>query len=137
MKQVKRLLLRRIQDFYIDGQRCANGISKNLPAAVRKKAVEILLDGLSVFMVRPFNLFVSVKEKSEADMRSVTVRYSWNLPPFRYTQLHYNINIPSFGNQKGAAQMRSPLFHDYDDNRFRVASLLVGEIPCGPYRLFN
>lgn len=110
MKQVKWLFLRRIQDFYIDGQRCANGISKNLPAAVRKQAVEILLDSLSVFTVQPIDFFVSVKEKIGADRLSVTVRYSWNLPPLRYTQLHYNINIPSFGNQKrGGANAKPPL----------------------------
>lgn len=57
MKQVKWLFLRRIQDFYIDGQRCANGISKNLTAAVRKQAVEILLDSLSVFTVQPIDFF--------------------------------------------------------------------------------
>lgn len=77
MKQVKWLFLRRVQDFYIDGQRCANGISKNLPAAVRKQAVEILLDSLSVFTVQPIDFFLyPLRKKIGADRLSVTVRYS-------------------------------------------------------------
>lgn len=82
MKQVKWLFLRRVQDFYIDGQRCANGISKNLPAAVRKKAVEILLDSLSVFMVQPINFFVSVKEKNRGRQAVCNGKVFMESPPF-------------------------------------------------------